>query len=230
MGDERSAPAGLATVAVRRRAVRPGERGPRAAERELPPVALRGGDLWRAVGGVDDPRRFEHDVAILPVDLLRVEVDGEADWAVAHVVARRWRGWRGPVVAAMNGQYVGRQDVAPEGTSERRAGRRRPGRRGDDGCASGWQARAPATAGHARAPRQSSPSRSGTGTRRSSCSSTLAVAVDGRAIGARPTPGTITSNPTRSTVYVCSRAHAARYGRRHARMDPRRITRQLSLG
>ncbi len=85
----------------------------RQAGRAVPAVALRGGDLWRAVGGVEDPHRFDGEVAILPVDLLLVEVDGRRIWAAAHVIARRGRGWRGPVAAAMNGQYAGRRDVAP---------------------------------------------------------------------------------------------------------------------
>ncbi len=78
----------------------------------IPVVALLGGDLMRAVGGTGDDRRFVHDVPLLPVDLLRVTLDGGTTWAVAHAVARRsW--WRGPLVAVMNGQYLGTWDVAP---------------------------------------------------------------------------------------------------------------------
>jgi hypothetical protein len=84
------------------------------APRCVPPIAPRRGDLFRSLGG--DPARDRvdagADVAHLPLDGLRVEVDGEELWAVAHVVARRsW--WRGEVVAVMNGQYLGDWDVAP---------------------------------------------------------------------------------------------------------------------
>lgn len=48
----------------------------------------------------------------LPVDVARVEVDGEHHWFVSHLVARRsW--WRGRLVAVMNAQWIGGWDVAP---------------------------------------------------------------------------------------------------------------------
>jgi hypothetical protein len=78
----------------------------------LPPIALLGGDLMRAVGGTGDARRFDGDVARLPVDVVRVSVEGEQRWFVAHLLARHsW--WRGELVAAMNAQHLGRWDVAP---------------------------------------------------------------------------------------------------------------------
>lgn len=77
-----------------------------------PPVALLGGSVMRAVGGTGDEGRLHGDVAILPVDLVRVEFDGRTVWSAAHLVARRsW--WRGPIVAAMNGQFLGTFDVTP---------------------------------------------------------------------------------------------------------------------
>lgn len=85
----------------------------RAAGEGLPPVGLLGGDLCRALGGTGEEARFGGDVPVLPVDLLRVDVGGRPVWAAAHVIARRWKGWRGEVVAAMNGQYAGRADIAP---------------------------------------------------------------------------------------------------------------------
>lgn len=85
----------------------------RAAGEPVPPIGLLGGDLCRAVGGTGDEQRFAGEVPILPVDLLRLEIGGRTHWAAAHVIARRWRGWRGEVVAVMNGQYAGRADVAP---------------------------------------------------------------------------------------------------------------------
>jgi putative lipid kinase YegS-like protein len=73
---------------------------------------VRGGDVHRSLGapsGRTPARR-------LPVDLLAVHADGRQLVAVAHVVARR-RGalgwWRGPIVALMNVDHLGRWDVAP---------------------------------------------------------------------------------------------------------------------
>lgn len=89
----------------------------------LPPVGLRGGDLFRALGGVDGVDRWSsgEDVARLPCDLVRLTLDGGAPvWMAVHAVARTslfgsaslgW--WRGPLVALMNAQYLGRWDVAP---------------------------------------------------------------------------------------------------------------------
>jgi hypothetical protein len=73
------------------------------------PVVLRGGDLFRTLGGPATGLR-------VPIDVIDVAFDGVAGSAVAHVVARRagrlgW--WRGPAVAVMNAQYIGRWDVAP---------------------------------------------------------------------------------------------------------------------
>jgi hypothetical protein len=94
----------------------------RSAGRPLPAVALLGGSLMRAVGGTGDERRLAGEVAILPVDLVRVELlasnswsnSWSTSWSAAHVVARRgW--WRGPIVAAMNAEFVGSWDVTPRG-------------------------------------------------------------------------------------------------------------------
>jgi hypothetical protein len=86
--------------------------GARRASTSLPPVALLGGDLMRAVGGTGDVRRFDGDVARLPVDVVRVSTDGQQRWFVAHLLARRsW--WRGELVAVMNAQHVGSWDVVP---------------------------------------------------------------------------------------------------------------------
>lgn len=105
------APAGMVT-AIDDRALRSVVCEARAAGRRPPAVGLLGGDLMRAVGGSGDARRFSGEVAILPVDVLQVEVDGEVTWCCSHVVARqRW--WRGEVVAAMNAQHIGTWDVAP---------------------------------------------------------------------------------------------------------------------
>lgn len=83
-----------------------------AAGCEPPPIGLVGGDLMRAVGGTGDRTRFERDVAMLPVDLLRVDVGGRVGWACSHVVVRGCA-WGGEIVMVMNGQYRGTWDVAP---------------------------------------------------------------------------------------------------------------------
>jgi len=90
----------------------------RAAGQPVPPLALLGGDLMRAVGGTGDESRLAGDVARLPVDVVRAgRDDGGTTWFVAHLVARgaAWRGswWRGEVLAAVNGQFVGSADAAP---------------------------------------------------------------------------------------------------------------------
>jgi hypothetical protein len=86
----------------------------RSAGRALPSIALLGGSLMRAVGGTGDERRLVGEVAVLPVDLVRVEFDATTTWSAAHVIARRgW--WRGPILAAMNAEFVGAWDVTPRG-------------------------------------------------------------------------------------------------------------------
>jgi diacylglycerol kinase family enzyme len=42
-----------------------------------------------------------------------VLLDGRVRFFVSHVVVRGGSWWRGPVVVAMNAQYLGRWDVAP---------------------------------------------------------------------------------------------------------------------
>lgn len=80
---------------------------------DLPEVGLLGGDLCRTVGGRGDEVRLRSDQAMrLPIDIARVELDGEVHWFVSHLVARgSW--WWGPLVAVMNAQWIGRWDVAP---------------------------------------------------------------------------------------------------------------------
>ena len=72
------------------------------------PVRLVGGDLLTTLGApVPGPTLLR-----LPVDVLRIVADGRELTAVAHVVARRsW--WRGPLLAVMNVDRLGRWDVAP---------------------------------------------------------------------------------------------------------------------
>lgn len=78
-----------------------------------PPLGLLGGDLCRTLGGNGDEARLRSgDARRLPVDLGLVLLDGRLHAFVAHLVVRRgW--WRGPIVAAMNAQFLGDWDVAP---------------------------------------------------------------------------------------------------------------------
>lgn len=80
----------------------------------MPVFALLGGSLMRAVGGKGDAGRLDGDVALLPIDLVRVDLDHTTTWAVAHVIARR-RWLRGPIVAAMNAEFIRDWDVTPRG-------------------------------------------------------------------------------------------------------------------
>jgi hypothetical protein len=86
----------------------------RRAGEAPPPLALAGGDLCRTLGGRGDQGRWERGEAVqVPVDLGSVLLDGRQFWFVAHLVVRRsW--WRGRVVAAMNAQFLGSWDVAPQ--------------------------------------------------------------------------------------------------------------------
>lgn len=85
----------------------------RRAGEPPPPLGLAGGDLCRTLGGRGDVLRLRSDDALrAPVDLGAVLVDGRLHWFVAHLVARRsW--WRGPILAAMNAEFLGAWDVAP---------------------------------------------------------------------------------------------------------------------
>jgi hypothetical protein len=78
----------------------------------LPAVAPAAGDLLRSLGGSGDVERLSGPMAILPVDVVRIEVEGDRAWFVSHLISRRsW--WRGRLVGVMNAQYLGAWDVAP---------------------------------------------------------------------------------------------------------------------
>jgi hypothetical protein len=85
----------------------------RRSNRPIPPLGLLAGDLARTCGATGREDRLRGpDAQTLPVDLGEVLVDGALHFFVAHLVARRsW--WRGPVVVAMNAQFLGDWDVAP---------------------------------------------------------------------------------------------------------------------
>lgn len=82
------------------------------------PTAVRGGDMFRTLGG--SPTPDGEDPLEASVDLIDLRLDGEpVGCCVAHVLvgAERRRGGllRGPVVMVMNAQFMGRWNVAPRG-------------------------------------------------------------------------------------------------------------------
>jgi YegS C-terminal NAD kinase beta sandwich-like domain len=69
---------------------------------------LGGGDLHRSLGAPPPREPMQR----LPMDALRVRLDGDEWLAVAHVVARDgW--WRGPLLGVLNCAYVGDWNAAP---------------------------------------------------------------------------------------------------------------------
>jgi hypothetical protein len=83
----------------------------RLAGTPIPPVTLTGGDLARTCGG-GHTGTVGATVTRVTLDIVRIDGDVAPVWMVAHMVARRsW--WSGPVVLAMNAQFLGRYDVAP---------------------------------------------------------------------------------------------------------------------
>lgn len=69
---------------------------------------LAAGDLHRAIGA-PAPR---DPLQRLPIDALRVSIDGRQLLAVAHVIVMR-SFWRGPIIAVMNCDHLGAWDMAP---------------------------------------------------------------------------------------------------------------------
>lgn len=82
----------------------------RNAGEHLPQVGVRSGALAKTLGG-GTPGRLTTTGTCAPIDILRVTVDGQVNWAVAHVVARR--SWWGEVALFMNAQFLGELDLAP---------------------------------------------------------------------------------------------------------------------
>ncbi len=81
------------------------------------PIWLTGGDLARTLGisgdgasRVSGQSRQSH---VVPVDLIRVELDGHTpELAAAHVVIGRWVRDR-PVHAVMNAAWIGNRNIGP---------------------------------------------------------------------------------------------------------------------
>lgn len=85
----------------------------RRANRPLPPIGLRGGDLVRTLGGSTVPDlRTATSALHVTVDLGAVLADGRLHWFLDHLVARR--SWlRGRVLVAANAAFLGDWNVAP---------------------------------------------------------------------------------------------------------------------
>ena len=85
----------------------------RRANRPLPAIGLRGGDLVRTLGGSTVPDlTVAGDALRVTVDLGAVLIDGRLHWFLDHLVARRsW--WRGRIVVAANAAFLGNWNVAP---------------------------------------------------------------------------------------------------------------------
>lgn len=91
--------------------------GARAVDEGAGEIGLGGGDMARTLG-VGADAGVTGSAVSCPIDLIEVtSADGRRVVALAHVVIRhrRWRWWRGPIVAVMNAQFIGRWDVAPRG-------------------------------------------------------------------------------------------------------------------
>jgi len=79
-----------------------------------PAIGVLAGDLHRTISSSPDPGHYVvgAPVTIVPVDTVRVCIDGATRIAASHVVARRsW--WFGEVLVVANAQFVGAWDVAP---------------------------------------------------------------------------------------------------------------------
>lgn len=77
-----------------------------------PVVGVLGGDLCRTVGGPGERARLHEGGVVLPIDVGRVDIDGETHWFCAHLVARR-RWWFGAAAVVMNAQFLGDWDLGP---------------------------------------------------------------------------------------------------------------------
>jgi hypothetical protein len=97
----------VATDAQARAIVEPARR----ANREIPPLYLRGGDLARTVGA--GPGVVRDETRLLPCDLGAAMLDGRLFWFVSSLVAgeplRRGRSF-----VAMNAAWLGELNIAPK--------------------------------------------------------------------------------------------------------------------
>ena len=86
-----------------------------AAGKEVPPIAIIGGDLWRALGapGGGLERIRSDEARMVPIDAAQVQLDDRSCVSVAHVFClRSW--WVGPVIAVVNSEWRDEWRVAPK--------------------------------------------------------------------------------------------------------------------
>ncbi|MEM9200091.1 MAG: hypothetical protein AAGC53_00445 [Actinomycetota bacterium] len=85
----------------------------RRANRPVPAIGLRGGDLVRTLGGVTVADLSTAAEALhVTIDLGAVLADGKLYWFLDHLVVRR--AWlRGPVLIAANAAFIGDWNIAP---------------------------------------------------------------------------------------------------------------------
>ena len=85
----------------------------RRANRPLPAVGIRGGDLVRTLGGPSSQNLSLAEEALhVTVDLGAVLADGTLHWFLDHLVARR--SWlRGRVLIVANAAFLGSWNIAP---------------------------------------------------------------------------------------------------------------------
>ncbi len=93
--------------------------GARRRQEPLGEVGVVGGDLWATLGGpgatgaTAGTARLRSEVAVrAPIDVIRVELDGQPHWFVAHLIAHRW-GWQGEAAVAMNAEWFGPYKLGP---------------------------------------------------------------------------------------------------------------------
>ena len=87
--------------------------GARRANRPIPPIGLRGGDLVRTLGGPTSPDlRRSTEALHVTIDLGAVLAGGRLHWFLDHLVVRR--SWlRGRVVVVANAAFIDDWNIAP---------------------------------------------------------------------------------------------------------------------
>jgi len=86
-----------------------------AAGDEVPPIAVVGGDLWRALGApAGGTERIQNNQArMLQIDAARLQIGEHVFASVAHVFClRSW--WAGPIMALMNSEWRTTWRIAPK--------------------------------------------------------------------------------------------------------------------
>ena len=84
----------------------------RRAGRDPPVVGLRGGDLWRTLGGCEPDHVYVDQVTLATVDIGSALLDGRIHWFVAQLVVRR--SWLyGRCWIAANAAHLGAWNLAP---------------------------------------------------------------------------------------------------------------------